>query len=172
MNYLRIKNGTVYDPKNGLDGEVTDLWIADGKVVSAPSPETIALSLVQTINATGLVVMPGGIDMHCHIVGSKVNAGRLMQTGENRDSPVARRETSFGSQLHSGSDGSLPSLSTTGYKYTGLGYTTCFDAAISPLAARHVHHEFEHIPNVDTGFYTLIGNNHFAMQCIADAIAI
>ena len=48
-----------------------------------------------------------------------------------------------------------------------MGYTTCFDAAISPLAARHVHREFDAIPNVDTGFFTLVGNNHFVMDCVA-----
>jgi len=35
MTLQKIANGTVYDPANGLDGEVRDLWIRDGKVVAA-----------------------------------------------------------------------------------------------------------------------------------------
>jgi len=32
----------------------------------------------RTLNAAGLVVVPGGIDMNCHIAGPKVNAARKM----------------------------------------------------------------------------------------------
>ena len=32
----------------------------------------------RVIDAAGLVVMPGGVDMHCHIAGSKVNTARMM----------------------------------------------------------------------------------------------
>ena len=36
------------------------------------------------IDASGLVVMPGGIDMHCHIAGPKVNVARKMRPDEKR----------------------------------------------------------------------------------------
>ena len=58
---LLIKNGRVIDPANGVDG-VQDLYIEDGKVValaSAPSGFTAE----QTIDATGLVVAPGLVDL-------------------------------------------------------------------------------------------------------------
>ena len=29
--YLKIAGGTVYDPANGIDGEVRDIWIAGGQ---------------------------------------------------------------------------------------------------------------------------------------------
>ena len=66
---------------------------------------------------------------------------------------------------HSGTMGSVPSTFATGYKYAGLGYTTAFDAAIPPLAARHAHEEFDDTPCIDKGFYVLMGNNHYVMQC-------
>ena len=66
---------------------------------------------------------------------------------------------------HSGTMGSVPSTFATGYKYAGLGYTTAFDAAIPPLGARHAHEEFEDTPCIDKGFYVLMGNNHYVMQC-------
>src|SRR5690606_785046 len=67
---------------------------------------------------------------------------------------------------HSGTLGSVPSTFATGYKYIGLGYTTAFDAAIPPLAARHAHEEFEDTPCLDKGCYLLVGNNHYVMQSI------
>jgi formylmethanofuran dehydrogenase subunit A len=47
-----------------------------------------------------------------------------------------------------------------------MGYTTAFDAAIPPLAARHAHEEFEDTPCLDKGFFVLMGNNHFIMESI------
>ena len=65
--------------------------------------------------------------------------------------------------------GIVPSTFTTGYRYAGLGYTTAFDAAIAPLAARHAHDEFADTPCIDKGFFTLMGNNHYIMRSIRDA---
>ena len=62
--------------------------------------------------------------------------------------------------------GSVPSTFITGYRYAGLGYTTAFDAAIAPLAARHAHDEFADTPCIDKGFFALMGNNHYIMRSI------
>ena len=56
---LRIAGGTVHDPANGVDGEVRDLWIDGDRIVAAPTDGEIRPA--RTIDATGLVVMPGGI---------------------------------------------------------------------------------------------------------------
>jgi formylmethanofuran dehydrogenase subunit A len=159
---LKIAGGTIYDPANGIDGQVRDLWVQEGLIVAAPSdPQT---KPTQTLDADGLVVMPGGIDMHCHIAGPKVNAGRRMLPAERRESePVRRTSSSF-----SGTMGSTPSSYATGYKYAGLGYTTAFDAAIAPLAARAAHLEFADTPIIDRGCYLLMGNNHYLMQAVGD----
>ncbi len=161
---LKLSGGQVYDPANRVDGEVRDVWIRDGKIVAPPTTDALDF---KTIDVSGRIVMPGAVDMHCHIAGPKVNAARKMQPEQSLAHPVTNQKPG-GQFLHSGSLGSVPSLFTTGYRYTGLGYTTCFDAAISPLAARHVHHEFNQIPNVDTGFFVLLGNNHFVMESIAN----
>ena len=34
---LKIANGTVYDPRNGMSGKVRDVWIDGGRVVAAPA---------------------------------------------------------------------------------------------------------------------------------------
>ncbi|MDA1016003.1 MAG: formylmethanofuran dehydrogenase subunit A, partial [Planctomycetota bacterium] len=160
MSLFRIHGGTVHDPKHGIDGEIRDIWIEDGKVISTPTdPGTKA---DKSLDATGMVVMPGGVDMHCHIVGPKVNAARKMMPDEKRVSAPVRR-TAF---TRSGTTGSVPSTFATGYLYAGLGYTTAFDAAIPPLMARHAHEELEDTPVLDKGFYVLMGNNHYIMKQI------
>lgn len=57
---LHIQSGRVIDPANGVD-EIRDLFIHDGIIVKdlPPNPEVI--------NAQGLVVAPGLIDIHVHL---------------------------------------------------------------------------------------------------------
>src|SRR5580692_3719511 len=86
QSLFKIAGGTVYDPANGIDGQVRDLWIEDGRIV-APLRD-LAIRPSQTLDATGLVVMPGGVDMHCHIAGPKVNAARRMLPEERSNSVV------------------------------------------------------------------------------------
>jgi dihydroorotase len=61
MKITRITNGRIIDPANIRD-EVADLWLADGKI-TAPQPG----SKNETIDARGLVVSPGLIDIHVHL---------------------------------------------------------------------------------------------------------
>ncbi len=159
---LKIAGGTVYDPLHGIDGQVRDLWIEDGKIVAPPLDPGVRPN--RTLDASGLVVMPGGVDMHCHIAGPKVNVARRMRpTTSGR-----RRPSSAPPQTHSGTMGSVPSTFATGYKYAGMGYTTAFDAAIPPLAARHVHEEFHDTPCIDKGFYVVVGNNQYILQALKE----
>jgi formylmethanofuran dehydrogenase subunit A len=162
MSLFKICGGTVYDPANGVRGEVRDLWIDEGRIVEPPLDPNVRPA--RTLDASGMVVMPGGVDMHCHIAGPKVNMARKMRPEEKRRAAPIHRTA----LTHSGTMGSVPSTFATGYKYAGLGYTTAFDAAIPPLAARHAHEEFEDTPCIDKGFYILMGNNHFIMQALKD----
>jgi dihydroorotase len=64
MNTLRITNGQVIDPSQGLD-RVTDVWIQGEHVLGiGPQPQ---LQATRTIDATGKIVCPGLIDMHVHL---------------------------------------------------------------------------------------------------------
>jgi formylmethanofuran dehydrogenase subunit A len=157
----RIGGGTVYDPAHGVNGEVRDLWIAGGKIVAAPTDPAIKPD--RTIDARGLVAMPGGVDIHCHIAGAKPNAARLITPEQRRGEANVMPRTRL---TRSGTLGVVPSTFATGYKYAGLGYTTAFDAAVAPLGARHAHHELGDTPCLDKGLFVLIGNNHYAMRCI------
>jgi formylmethanofuran dehydrogenase subunit A len=152
---LRIINGEVYDPINGINGEVREICIDDGRIVESGEGGT-------TIDAAGMVVMPGGVDMHCHIAGPKVNIARKMRPEDHRLDPVPRS-----SITRSGVGRTVPSTFVTGYRYAAMGYTTAFDAAVPPLAARHAHEEFSDTPIIDKGFFVLMGNNEFIMRQIA-----
>jgi len=161
LSLFKIANGAVYDPAHGIAGEIRDLWIEDGKIVAPPTDP--ARRPDRELNAEGLVVMPGGVDMHCHIAGPKVNTARKMMPETKRLAEKVVRTP----LTRSGTMGSVPSTFATGYKYAGMGYTTAFDAAIPPLAARHVHEEFGDTPIIDKGFYVLLGNNHYVLKQLA-----
>ena len=140
---LRIAGGTVYDPANGIDGEVRDVCIAGGRIVAAVPADA------PTIDARGMVVMPGGVDIHSHVASSSVNLARRLTPEEHDADPAPAPELAEGEGLaRSGSGGTVPSTFTTGYRYAGLGYTTVFDAAVAPLGARLSHAELDDTPIV------------------------
>ena len=56
-----LRNGRIIDPANGRD-EVADLFIADGKITSEH-----AANDAEVIDASGLIVAPGLIDLHVHL---------------------------------------------------------------------------------------------------------
>lgn len=158
MSLLLIRNGTLHDPANGVDGLVRDLWVENGRVVSPPADADRKPDRV--LDATGLIVMPGGVDMHCHIAGPKVNAARKMLPEDHRRGRKLHRTEI----TRSGIAGSVPTTFATAYLYAGLGYTSAFDAAIPPLTARHAHEEFLDTPLLDKGFFVLAGNNQYVLQ--------
>ncbi len=160
-DYFKIAGGYVYDPTNGIAGQVHDIWIQGRSIV--PPPTDPHVQATRVLDAAGLIVMPGGIDIHCHIAGAKANHVRILRPEERRgENVLARTPRTLG-----GTMGSVPTTYATGYKYAGLGYTTAFDAAVPPLTALHTHEEFADTPCLDRGFYTMLGNNHFVMQSIA-----
>ena len=136
MTSLLIKNGFVFDPLNGVNGEKMDIAVENGKIV-----EKVNEAEAKIIDASGMVVMPGGVDIHAHIVGAKVNSGRLLRPEDHvKDvepkTPVTRSGVGY----------SVPSTFTTGYRYARMGYTTVMDPAMPPLKARHTHEEFNDTP--------------------------
>ena len=86
---LKISGAAVYDPAHGVDGQVRDLWISGSKIVAPPSDPAVRPARV--IDARGLVVMAGGVDMHCHIVGPKVNTARALCPEQKRRGEPVRR---------------------------------------------------------------------------------
>jgi len=64
MPSLLIRNGRVIDPSQNID-LITDLWLADRVVVGLG--EAHARRADRVIDATGMIVTPGLIDMHVHL---------------------------------------------------------------------------------------------------------
>lgn len=61
---LWIKNGRIIDPANDRD-EVADLYARNGVIVD--TLEDVELEAAETVDATGLVVSPGLVDIHVHL---------------------------------------------------------------------------------------------------------
>ncbi|MEX2573422.1 MAG: hypothetical protein WD317_03955, partial [Balneolaceae bacterium] len=62
---ILIKGGHVIDPANGIDGP-SDVAIADGKILRVDR-EISADNAERVVDASGLYVTPGLIDMHAHV---------------------------------------------------------------------------------------------------------
>lgn len=154
---LRIINGRVHDPANGIDGQVKTICVEAGRIVEHVAEDAT------TIDARGMVIMPGGVDIHCHIAGPKVNLARKLQPEDHRHD--VHPATPF---TRSGTGGTAPSTFATGYRYATLGYTTAMEAAVTPIGARHTLEEFHDTPVIDKGFYVLLGNNILLQQLLRE----
>jgi formylmethanofuran dehydrogenase subunit A len=150
---LRITGGKVYDPANGIDGEMRDLFVSDGKFVSS-------IEDGRTIDATGMIVFPGGVDVHTHVAGGAINFARAMTPEDHRRTQAFIRSQS----RRSGIGGMAPTTFATGYLYAGMGWTTVNEAAVPVLSARHTHEELGDIPIVDKCTLTLMANNEIMLD--------
>ncbi len=63
---LLIKNGRVIDPSQRLD-QTTDVLILNGKVEKIQPGQSAPREDVEVLDAKGLIVTPGWVDMHTHL---------------------------------------------------------------------------------------------------------
>ncbi len=153
-----IKNGIIFDPINNIDGEKKEIHIQNGKIVEKVKGDA------KVIDASGMVVMPGGVDIHSHIAGAKVNSGRSFRP-EDKHFEATMKKTKI---TRSGTGFSVPSTWITGYKYAKLGYTTVFEPAMPLLEARHTHEEFLEMPIIDKGAFPILGNNWYVLEYVRE----
>ncbi|MFM8790017.1 MAG: dihydroorotase [Chthoniobacterales bacterium] len=71
---VNIRGGRIIDPASGRD-ETGDVFIADGKFATSPASGAVE------IDARGLVVCPGFIDMHVHLREPGHGAKETIETG-------------------------------------------------------------------------------------------
>lgn len=69
-----IRGGRVLDPASGRD-EVSDVFVTEGKFTSEPASDAVE------IDARGMVVCPGFIDMHVHLREPGHGAKETIETG-------------------------------------------------------------------------------------------
>jgi formylmethanofuran dehydrogenase subunit A len=149
-----IKNGFVFDPTQKIKGDVADIAIKDGKIVKSVEKPKV-------IDAKGMTVMAGALEVHAHVAGPKVNIGRIFRP---EDKLFTFRPSEGRHRMEGGF--SIPTTFKTGYAYARLGYTTVMEAAMPPLFARHVHEEMRDTPIIDEGAYPVFGNNWFVLEYI------
>jgi formylmethanofuran dehydrogenase subunit A len=152
---LRITGSKVYDPANQINGVVQDIFMDDGRIVAAGEGG-------RTIDATGTIVFPGGVDIHTHVAGAALNFARAM-TPENQR---AARKFVHTPERRMGIGGPTPTTFATGYLYAGMGYTTVVEAAVPVLSAKHTHEELRDTPIVDKACCLLMANNEIVMDLL------
>ncbi len=145
---ILLKNCTVYDPMNRIEGEVTDICVRDGKIVESVSTDA------QVIDVRRRAVLPGGVDIHSHIIGSKINSARSMCPEDHRRAVVPKTPTT-----RSGVGEAVPSSFVIGQLYTAMGYTTVVDPAVPPMKALACWEEIPDVPVIDILMLPLFSNN-------------
>jgi formylmethanofuran dehydrogenase subunit A len=152
---LRITGGKVYDPANGIHGEVRDVCIADGRIVSTTEGG-------RTLDANGMIIFPGGVDIHTHVAGAALNFARgLTPENQRRAAPFLHTP-----ERRAGLGGPTPTTFATGYLYAGMGYTTVVEAAVPVLSAKHTHEELRDTPIVDKACCVLMANNEIVLDLL------
>ena len=167
MTTIRLRGGRVIDPANSID-EQRDLLMRDGRIVAHDAADQ---DFDEDIDIDGCLVMAGGIDMHTHIGGGKVNLARLLlpedhrQGGKFGGNPIALPAN----RLELASCGTCaPGTLATGYRYVEMGYTAAFEPAMVPANARHAHMEMGDVPILDHGAYVMLGNDELFLQMLAE----
>src|SRR5437016_1181978 len=152
---LRITGAKVFDPANTVNGVIKDICIADGRIVAD-------IDGGRTIDAAGMIVFPGGVDIHTHVAGAALNFARAM-TPENQRAASKFVHTP---DRRMGIGGPTPTTFATGYLYAGMGYTTVVEAAVPVLSAKHTHEELNDTPIVDKAACLLMANNELVMDLL------
>ena len=155
---IKLTGGRVYDPANGVDGEVRDIYIENGRIV-APAADA---KIDQEYALHGRVVMAGGIDPHSHIGGGKVTIARLLMPEDHIGQEVARTDLTRAGVGHA-----IPSTLTAGYRYAEMGYTAAFEPAMLPTNARQTHLEMGDTPIIDKGAFAMLGSDDYFLRQLA-----
>ena len=155
---IKLQNARIYDPINRINGKTKDLYIKNEYIIDKPKRSE---KISKTINLKNKIIMAGGIDIHSHIAGGKVNLARLLLPEEHRKYLYSSSEN-----LRSGSGLGTCSSFHIGYKYAKLGYCAVFEPAVLPSNARSAIIEMSDIPFVDKGTYTVLSNDDFLLKLI------
>ena len=159
MSTMRLRGGRVYDPANGINGEVRDICVRDGRIVELNAGDKVDHEYA----LDGMIVMAGGIDMHTHIGGGKVNLARMLLPEDHR---LNQARNSALEMLSSGC--CTPGTLATGYRYAEMGYTAAFEPAMALSNARHAHMEMGDTPILDHGAYVMLGNDELFLRMLAE----
>ena len=161
---ILLKGGLCVDGVS--NSMVRDLHLEDDKIV-AESPQRQPHESIY--NLDGHLIVAGGIDLHTHIGGGKVNIARMLLPELVRHRAKETREQDEPSGIAPLSS-PVPGTWETGRRYLEMGYTACFEPAVLPANARHAHAEMADTPWLDTGGYLLMGNDRMLLQWIREGM--
>ncbi|MFX1765511.1 formylmethanofuran dehydrogenase subunit A [Paraburkholderia sp. A1RI-2L] len=161
MSTFRLRGGRVFDPASRIEGQIADLCVRDGRIVHLGDEEAVD----REYDVTGMTVMAGGIDMHSHIGGGKVNLARMLMPEDHR---IRMQREQAENELELASCGvCTPGTLATGYRYAEMGYTAAFEPAMIASNARHTHLEMGDTPIIDHGAYVMLGNDELFLRMLA-----
>jgi formylmethanofuran dehydrogenase subunit A len=163
MSSVLLRGGRVIDPAHAGSGQHRDLALREGRIVEPGAGETFDLE----IDASGCVVMAGGIDMHTHIGGGKVNLARLLMAEDHRagPNPIALPRN----PLELASCGNCaPGTLATGYRYVEMGYTAAFEPAMVRATRATRTWRWPTCRSSTTGAYVMLGNDELFLQMLAE----
>lgn len=152
---MRLTGGQVFDPAQGLNGTVQDLFIRDGVIIPKPYSDA---AIDVDYDVSGKVVMAGAIDIHSHIAGGNVNTARLLLPEQHRNYMARKLGHAFSTARWSTTE--------TGYRYAQMGYTTVVEPAILPANALDAHLQMADIPIIDTAGLAILGNDDFLLRLL------
>jgi len=138
MDKLVIRNGTVFDPINNINGEIKDILIESGKIVGKFSSQ----KYVKEIDGKGKTVIPSAIDIHTHVASQQVNWARLLGSNHNKFKEVW--------------EGLI--LKNIARNYLSMGYTFILEANVFPSLAKQTIFNFKQLPVLDKAMLLNISN--------------
>lgn len=156
---IKLSGAKVYDPANSVNGELRDVYVDGGKIVSPDSGARVD----KEYDLKGRVIMAGAIDPHTHIGGGKVTIARTLMPEDHQIDEVAHTELT-----RAGTGHALPSTMITGYRYAEMGYTAGFEPAVLPANARQAHMELGDTPMIDKGGFVMMGSDDFILRLISE----
>ena len=156
---IQLSNARLVDPTHPDNGKLVDITV-DGTHIAASGlavPRAEATSDARLVDMSGCLAMAGGLDLHTHIGGGKVNLARLLM-----------QDTLTKPQ--SAEAGPLWSTIVTGHKYAQMGYTACFEPAMLLPQARSTHLQLADTPLLDTGAYVVMGNEDWLLKALGTGV--
>jgi formylmethanofuran dehydrogenase subunit A len=163
MSSLLLRGARIVDPANPGAPSPRDVGVRDGRIAEPVPGERWD----EVIDASGCIAMAGGIDLHTHIGGGKVNLARLLMAEDHRDGTNPQALPANPLELPS-CGRCTPGTLATGYRYVEMGYTAAFEPAMVASNARHAHMEMGDVPVLDHGAYVMLGNDELFLQLLAE----
>ncbi|MHA1712081.1 MAG: amidohydrolase family protein [Candidatus Freyarchaeota archaeon] len=133
MSGIILKNGFVFDPLNGIEGEKMDIMIKDGFIVDQVDERES-----KVLDVKGKMVVPGGIDCHTHLAAQTLSFAKMI----NLKVPLPRE---------------------TGEVYLKNGYTFIVESGTFFSRALHTHLWLQEAHSLDKACLLLLDSNWFLL---------